>query len=1084
MVRLSSSLRKSDENTAPDEWNLETQDSQKILKTYWSRVSMGASMNDHFTEPDEDDEAVALPAQTQDHAASVSSVTSLKGNRPVANNEAIALGSGSQLTRDAITRNSPPATQGHSPSRGSGRGAKHRESSDGQFSAVPQSEYCSDNHDSGKFDDYGDKEDVAHVRSSTGPARPAKKCRKMESSQSPTQSNDGRSYEQYDQRSYDQYFRTASPGRPSATNDDTNPMRLLRSSPGGHPTSLDVDDHSDTDHLDFENAPATAAEKTTSPAQDDSGFVDLGNFARPRNPTSQIQAPSPYVPFPETPAPPQNPFRLGGRSQLLAPSQLFGGTQFSSAVKLASPTSSRPSPADFLHNSISPNVFISSPLKARGLRSSPVPNATSSPQVLPGTTSSPRFDGEVTSSPVRTASTKGPVIPESSHCEAPAKKSAPGPMGTYEPMHKSQERRSNSQLSLDGPSSGDDADDQESITRRLKAKNKKEAASKNLVNISIPRASRVTKPDEIEVPSTNKRKPRNGPASYSTRRRTARSSDEKSTRLKTVAGSQERRVQPDDGRFGYDADSTQSEIDEGPESDTVGTPAMAPPLTRPMPSPAIEATPYMSSRDTGIGDAIPETSPPEERFEVPEESNLSPADRPLLRVKSTPNFQSSPPALSTRFHKAKASSTLNGGPGSTSSSLSNLGSTPAVSSSTTPATQDSGPARLALSPGLVSNSSPAVAKYKRRATHERLPALKMGSVENLRHSARIGKQGSASPDELSRSQTTTPTFEHSLRGSRASAASKTFRAVGKPQQTQRGTKLFEGMALAISFQSRKPGESSDHFNTRMESAAAIEKAIKGAGGRILEHGFDELFDVLPAKPVTGNSTSTQVEPEISLTPEGRSTGFAALIADGHSRKVKYIQALALGLPCIASRWITSCLNRNELLDWTPYLLCAGQSAFLGDAIRSRTLVSYNASTASLVDVIGQRTKFLEESRVLLVMKKSLENKKMAYVFLARVLGASLTRVYSADEAKAEMKAAEDAGRPFNWVYADGKSEQGNIFAVPASRPGDARKRKRGSAAAAAAADEPPNKKIRTLSDELVIQSLILGRLIEEGEMGE
>ncbi|KAK0727880.1 hypothetical protein B0T26DRAFT_738410 [Lasiosphaeria miniovina] len=824
----------------------------------------------------------------------------------------------------------------------------------------------------------------------------------MESSQSPTQSNDG--------RSYDQYFRTASPGRPSAPNDDTNPIKLLH-------------DHSDTDHLDFENAPATAAEKNTSPAQDDSGFVDLGKFARPRNPTSQIQAPSPYVPFPETPAPPQNPFRLGGRSQLLAPSQLFGGTQFSSAVKLASPTSSRPSPADFPHNSISPNVFISSPLKTRGLRSSPVPNATSSPQVLPGTTSPPRFDGEVTSSPIQTASITGPVIPGSSHYEAPAKKSAPGPMGTYEPMHKSQERRSNSQLSLDGPSSGDDSDDQESITRRLKAKNKKEAASRRLVNISIPRASR--------------RKPRNGPACYSTRCRTARSSDEKLTRLKTVADSQERRVQPDDGQFGHDADSTQSETGEGPKSDTVGTPAMAPPLTRPMPSPAIEATPYLSSRDTGIADAIPETSPTEERFEVPEESNLSPADRPLLRVKSTPNFLSSPPALSTRSHKAKASSTLNGGPGSTSSSLSNLASTPAVSSGTTPATQDSGPARSALGVGL----------YKRRATHERLPALKMGS------------QRSASPDEL-------------LRGSRVSAASKTFRAFGKPQQTQRGTELFEGMAFAISLQSRRPGET------------AIEKAIKWAGGRILENGFDELFDVLPAKPVTGNSTSTQVEPEISLTPEGRSTGFAALIADGHSRKVKYIQALALGLPCIASRWITSCLDRNELLDWTPYLLCAGQSAFLGDAIRSRTLAPYNASTASLVDVIGQRTKFLERSRILLVMKKSLENKKMAYVFLARVLGASLTRVYSADEAKAEMKAAEDAGRPFDWVYADGKSDQGNMFAVPASRLGDVKKRKRGSAAAAAAADEPPSKKIRTLSDELVIQSLILGRLIEEGEMGK
>lgn len=302
----------------------------------------------------------------------------------------------------------------------------------------------------------------------------------------------------------------------------------------------------------------------------------------------------------------------------------------------------------------------------------------------------------------------------------------------------------------------------------------------------------------------------------------------------------------------------------------------------------------------------------------------------------------------------------------------------------------------------------------------------------------------------------------------------------KLAQFQKDQSVFEGMAFAISFQGKKPGESSEQYNARIDFSATVQKRIKQAGGRILENGFDELFETLPMDTPSSSpgSTPTGAESKISLTREGRSAGFTALIADGHSRKVKYMQALALGLPCVAVRWVTACLDRNGLVDWTPYLLCAGQSAFLGDAIRSRSLAPYSASTARLPEVISQRAKLLEGSRILAVVKKALESRKMAYVFLAHVLGASLTRVYNIEEAKVEMRAAEESGCPFDWVYVDGKPDEEALFA-----PGPAGGRKRKKVAAGHAA-ERPLKKIRTLSDELVIQSLILGRLIEEGEIGE
>lgn len=294
------------------------------------------------------------------------------------------------------------------------------------------------------------------------------------------------------------------------------------------------------------------------------------------------------------------------------------------------------------------------------------------------------------------------------------------------------------------------------------------------------------------------------------------------------------------------------------------------------------------------------------------------------------------------------------------------------------------------------------------------------------------------------------------------------------------------MAFAISFQSRKPGESSDQYSSRMDFSATIQKRIKLAGGRILENGFDELFEAFQMDTPSGSPASTPgAEPEINLTPEGDVTGFTALIADGHSRKVKYMQALALGLPCIAARWVTACLDRHELVDWTPYLLCAGQSAFLGDAIRSRSLAPYEAATATLAEVISRRAKLLQGSRILAVVKKAAEGKKMAYVFLARVLGASLTRVYGLDEARGEIKTAEEEGRAFDWVYVDGKVEEEALFAAKGRPPpaaGGKKKRKRTSGASIAEPALPPAKRVRTLSDELVIQSLILGRLIEEGEM--
>ena len=131
--------------------------------------------------------------------------------------------------------------------------------------------------------------------------------KKMESTQASTQSNVG--------RSYDQYCRPLSPNQTSSSAEPP------RSSPPNH---RDTDDD------------CLGTAKAIIDDEDDSGFVNLFRHGAP-----QKTVLSPTQHSPKTPTPTQNPFRHS-RSELLPTSQLFQSTQFSSPVKLASPTSSRP----------------------------------------------------------------------------------------------------------------------------------------------------------------------------------------------------------------------------------------------------------------------------------------------------------------------------------------------------------------------------------------------------------------------------------------------------------------------------------------------------------------------------------------------------------------------------------------------------------------------------------------------------------------------------------------------------------------------------------------------------------------------
>ena len=976
--------------------------------------------------------------------------------------------------------------------------------------------------------------------------------KKMSSSQSPTQSNDGRSYEHYFQHVGSQQ---------GEIGEETE-----KSAGGGAGGRRDPSLAISHDQRTIQDNDTGAVAFESPVANGDSQMVDFGLGVS--NAPSERQSFTPnFGGFPETPAPPQNPFHKIARNtpHLLGASQLFGGTQFSSAVRPQhlSPTSSRPSPYVFNNNSISPNPVASSPLKARGLLSSPPLNATSSPGMLPVVSPPAPLDSAATP---RHSSSSGAFIGTSRSGDGRRRQLLKTP-GEYEPMMASQERRlSVLNQSSPGGSLDEEVEDEEEdgFARGHRARLRRAAAGRILSKINLPAPA---KSDDVEVPSTNRKEKAKLPSqdlSYQGRETGDRLFDNGDTVADSQEQAAQRKIQPTSPAH-MSTQSDDDRLDRREEDFMPSTASVAGEEHTRTGSPELTHAP---SVDLSYPDAIPETSPterqPRSHFGMPAPSASAPivpatssgaSIRQTRAEQQRSSLKSSPPPITRRLVLAPAASTFEENPiedaemvpleaspdnvviareevdsptnsvqlqditrpagtapsamstrpsqhemsaeglglltnkmprgesVTSSSSLSTLPATPILTSSITLAT-DHGPQEGNVTHGSDGSrgASPAITKNKRRTTLQSLPKLKTGAIETVRHSRRLKRYPSASTDELARSPTPTAGFEQSLRVSR-STISRQMPVASRPQSLPREsepTKLFDTMAFAISFQGKKPGETADQHSERTSMLKTLERRIQQAGGKVLSSGFDELFEVHPVKSAATSPVSpSEPDQEIKLLPAAKSAGFAALIADGHSRKAKYMQALALGLPCVATRWITTCLDSGELIDWGPYLLCAGQSRFLGDAIRSRNLVPYDAATARLADIIDSRSRLLSGDRILLVMKKAEEGKKKAYIFLARVLGASLSRVYSVEEARAKLKAAEDLGQPFDWVYVDDRAEKADLFVSSTAPPKEGRKRKRGSTAVVTG---PLPKRIRTLSNELVIQSLILGRLIEDEEM--
>lgn len=874
--------------------------------------------------------------------------------------------------------------------------------------------------------------------------------------------------------------------------------------------------------------------RPSSPASQDGGFASAAD-GEWRSQFSHTPYKPDFLP-PETPALPKNPFasKAGGALPFDG-TQLFGQTQLmTSAIKNHSPTSSRPSP-NILHNSISPNFMQTSPLKHRANVSSPTDIRTSSPTRLHEVPNTVIKNNGVQFAPDETPlQGKDPnmyMIPESPTLQRPRSSGSHQPMAHYETMQKSQERKATSDTAAGSASPDSDSDDAfQQIARKKRVERKRALAAEELDKIAFikPKSVSTRQPgrrrrrlsDDAPVLSHDKQGVVGGAAPETVVAPVLRDSQKASNGVDVTPSL-------DESTKATPGDEDEEQAQEHSKQ------SMAPPATAAtdlIDEEMIPATSPMQASSVSNNNDQPASEPelPTLREEdesdqveagletssLPPRRNARRQNRPTTRrrqafisssasstgglareesdlVTKTPAprgavpdpyaFEENedndtapkavPPLLTRSRSKKNPTSTPqeqadDDAPTTVSSSgLSVLSRTPNPSSRTSP-----------------TDNNPSVAK-----SVETLSAFSPMPSRNLRKRPARSKSGSESPQplkfmrvsaRLDSDSTDDPRQSPSISALESNLAKSksrlqwpaTIQAVSRSD-----SELFAGMNFAISISRQGKGDREE------ETRKDLEAKIADAGGVILQDGFNALFGASSIMSTAGPDPQRGPD-QLKLLDAASDTGFTALLADGHSRRAKYMQALALGLPCLAYQWVDRCIKKGAIVDWQPYLLCAGVSDVLGNTLRSRCLPPYSAAEIKLADVVSSRARLLDGQRLLAVIdpKKVRGQTKRQYIFLTEAMAPTMTRVSTVQQAQEAIReAGEDT---FDWLYVHGSSGTADAVLKGAEVSGPAAKRKKGrKGGGGRAAGKNVVANVRILHDELVIQSLILGRMVEPDE---
>lgn len=301
----------------------------------------------------------------------------------------------------------------------------------------------------------------------------------------------------------------------------------------------------------------------------------------------------------------------------------------------------------------------------------------------------------------------------------------------------------------------------------------------------------------------------------------------------------------------------------------------------------------------------------------------------------------------------------------------------------------------------------------------------------------------------------TPLNQQTTPGTPSSKSRNSVRDTSVLPQNKTG--MFGGMVFALSFDD----------TTRDRIATLVHEN----GGTILPDSFTELFD---------NG--------LDLKADFTSAGFTAFLTNEHSRRKKYMQALALGLPCLHGKWVQACVgNSTHVNHWQDYLLPAGESAELAGAVRSRILpCSIDINHTTLRDIVDSRSQFFtQQTQIVFVTGRSKAGPKPHLFFVRAMADASCTV-----ETAADLNAASECLRKLDrtrraWLIVDNNKKDidaahalvEEIMHGPADTVvsrGPVRRKTGGTGVHLVSTAAEWN--LQVADSEFVMQSLILGRL--------
>lgn len=286
----------------------------------------------------------------------------------------------------------------------------------------------------------------------------------------------------------------------------------------------------------------------------------------------------------------------------------------------------------------------------------------------------------------------------------------------------------------------------------------------------------------------------------------------------------------------------------------------------------------------------------------------------------------------------------------------------------------------------------------------------------------------------------TPQIRTSIPSTPSSRSRKPEKDVSVQPAIKEG--IFSNMVFALSM---------DEEDERKETA----DLVRDQGGVILESTFQDL-----------------VSEDMRVRSHFKNFSFAALLADRHSRKPKYMQALAFGLPCLSRKWVEVSVKRQRLASWQDYLLPAGESDELYGAVRSRVLPPMDVSIG-LSGMVDKRPRFFTDANIVFIRGRGkAEEKRKPYLFFVRVMDAAkVEQVTDLVAARLYLEKLEKKGK--TWVVVDDRDLEAARDMVDGLLGGKAGRKKAGN--------NTDGWECRVADGKHIMQSLILGRLCELDE---